>query len=213
MELTIKRGSTALWTHWHACRSASSHRSPGSGQPCAKVARDFSHPALTDARDLPDLPDLPDLRDQCSAPAPTAAMASGRPRRLYDEAMSLARQDVRKLIDIYIRAWTTQDPDLILTVFTPNATYHERVLQQPIRDHTGIRKYWQTKVVAEQANIQAELLSLYLDGTTAIAEWEARFDDVVDGHRKRMREVAILELEGDRVASLREYWTSERVSS
>jgi ketosteroid isomerase-like protein len=140
-------------------------------------------------------------------------MASGRPRRLYDEAMSLARQDVRKLIDIYIHAWTTQDPDLILTIFTPNATYHERVLQQPIRDHTGIRKYWQTKVVAGQANIQAELLSLYLDGTTAIAEWEARFDDVVDGHRKRMREVAILELEGDRVASLREYWTSERVSS
>ncbi|MDT5172010.1 MAG: hypothetical protein QOD02_5384, partial [Mycobacterium sp.] len=127
--------------------------------------------------------------------------------------MSLARQHVRKLIDIYIRAWTTQDPDLILTVFTPNATYHERVLQQPIRDHTGIREYWQTKVVAGQANIQAELLSLYLDGTTAIAEWEARFDDVVDGHRKRMREVAILELEGDRVASLREYWTSERVSS
>jgi hypothetical protein len=28
-----------------------------------------------------------------------------------------------------------------------------------------------------------------------------------------MREVAILELDGDRVASLREYWTSERVSS
>jgi hypothetical protein len=136
-----------------------------------------------------------------------------RPRRLYDESMSLAKQDVRKLIDTYIRAWTTQDPDLILTVFTPTATYHERVLQQPIRDHTGIREYWQTKVVEEQANIQAELLSLYLDGTTAIAEWEARFDDVVDGHRKRMREVAILELEGDRVASLREYWTSERVSS
>ena len=40
-----------------------------------------------------------------------------------------------------------------------------------------------------------------------------RFDDVVDGHRKRMREVAILELEGDRVAALREYWASERVSS
>jgi hypothetical protein len=55
--------------------------------------------------------------------------------------------------------------------------------------------------------------NLYLDGTTAIAEWEARFDDVVQGHRKRMREVAILELDGDRVASLREYWTSERVST
>ena len=99
--------------------------------------------------------------------------------------MSLAKEDARKLIDIYIRAWTTQDPDLILTIFTPAATYHERVLEQPIRGHDGIREYWQTKVVKEQANISAELLSLYLDGTTAIAEWEARFDDVVKGHRLR----------------------------
>ena len=127
--------------------------------------------------------------------------------------MSLAKEDARKLIDIYIRAWTTQDPDLILTIFTPSATYHERVLEQPIHGHDGIREYWQTKVVKEQANISAELLNVYLDGTTAIAEWEARFDDVVKGHRKRMREVAILECDGDRIASLREYWTSEPLSS
>jgi hypothetical protein len=127
--------------------------------------------------------------------------------------MSLAKDDVRKLIDIYIRAWTTQDPDLILTIFTPSATYHERVLDEPIRSHDGIREYWQTKVVKEQANIEAQLLSLYLDGTTAIAEWEAQFDDLIKGHRKRMREVAILELEGDRIASLREYWTSKPLSS
>lgn len=127
--------------------------------------------------------------------------------------MSMAKKDVRELIDVYIRAWTTQDPDLIVTIFTPTATYHERVLQQPIRDHAGIREYWQTKVANEQANIQAELLSLYLDGSTAIAEWEARFDDVVEGHRTRMREVAILELEGDRIASLREYWSSERLNT
>ena len=55
--------------------------------------------------------------------------------------------------------------------------------------------------------------TITLDGTTAIAEWEARFDDVVKGHRKRMREVAILECDGDRIASLREYWTSESLSS
>jgi limonene-1,2-epoxide hydrolase len=127
--------------------------------------------------------------------------------------MSLAKDDVRELIDIYIRAWTTQDPDLILTIFTPSATYHERVLDEPIRGHDGIREYWQTKVVKEQANIEARLVSLYLDGTTAIAEWEAQFDDLIKGHRKRMREVAILELEGDRIASLREYWTSKPLSS
>jgi uncharacterized protein (TIGR02246 family) len=127
--------------------------------------------------------------------------------------MSLGKQDVRKLIDIYMRAWTTQDPNLILEIFTPSATYHERVLGEPIRGHAGIRQYWRTKVVNEQANISAELLSLYFDGTTAIAEWEAQFDDLVEGHRKRMREVAILELDDDRIASLREYWTSEPLSS
>lgn len=123
--------------------------------------------------------------------------------------MSLSKHHVQQVIDTYLRAWTSQDPELILTVFTPTATYHERVLGEPIRDHAGIRQYWQTKVVKEQANIKAELLNLYLDGTTAIAEWEAQFDDLVKGHRKLMREVAILEFDGDRIASLREYWTSQ----
>jgi hypothetical protein len=44
-----------------------------------------------------------------------------------------------------------------------------------------------------------------------IAEWEATFDDRVQGRRKRMREVAILEFDGNRIASLREYWASEVV--
>lgn len=107
----------------------------------------------------------------------------------------------------------TQDPDLIVTIFTPEATYHERVLGEPIRGHDGIRRYWETKVVAEQANIEASLLNLYLDagGSTAIAEWEARFDDKVKGHRKLMREVAILDLVDNKIASLREYWASQPI--
>ncbi len=87
------------------------------------------------------------------------------------------------------------------------------MLQEPIRTLAGIRHYWQTKVVTEQANIDAWLLNLYLadNGTTAIAEWEATFDDLVTGCRKRMREVAILEFRGNLIASLREYWASENL--
>jgi ketosteroid isomerase-like protein len=125
--------------------------------------------------------------------------------------MSVSRDDARRVIAVYLRAWVSQDPDLIVTVFTPTATYHERVLQEPIRDIAGIRKYWQTKVVAEQANIEAELHNLYVDGNTAVAEWEAHFDDLVERCRKRMREVAIVEFDGDRIARLREYWASERM--
>lgn len=127
--------------------------------------------------------------------------------------MGLTKQDVRDVIDVYIRAWETQDPSLIVTIFTPAATYHERVMQDPIPDREAIRRYWQSKVAESQANITCRLLSLYLDGDTAIAEWEAEFDDLAQGLRKRMREIAVLVFEGRRIASLREYWASETVGA
>ncbi len=125
--------------------------------------------------------------------------------------MTLTRQDAREVIDTYIRAWVTQDPDLIVTIFTPSATYHERVLQEPIPDREAIRRYWQEKVVQSQANIKCELLSMYVDGDTVIAEWEAQFDDLAEGVRKRMREIAVLVFEGRLISSLREYWASEQI--
>ena len=125
--------------------------------------------------------------------------------------MPLDRDHVRRTVDTYVAAWQQQDPDLIVTIFTEDATYHERVLKAPIRTRSGIRRYWQEKVVTNQARIECRVLSLYLDGDTAIAEWEAQFDDKEDGVRKRMREVAILEFRDGLIASLREYWASEVV--
>jgi hypothetical protein len=127
--------------------------------------------------------------------------------------MELTKLQVRDVIDTYIRAWVQQDPDLIVTIFTERATYHERVLDEPIRNREGIRAYWEDKVVKSQARITCELLSLYLDGNTAIAEWEAQFDDLAQGVRKRMREVAILAFQGTLIAHLREYWSSQAIPS
>lgn len=125
--------------------------------------------------------------------------------------MGLTKQDVRSVIDVYIQAWEQQDPDLIVTIFTEGATYHERVLEAPIPDREAIRAYWETKVVGSQANIRCKLLNLYLDDVTAIAEWEAEFDDVAQGVRKRMREIAVLVFDGGLISSLREYWASEQI--
>jgi uncharacterized protein (TIGR02246 family) len=125
--------------------------------------------------------------------------------------VTLTREHVRNVVETYIRAWEQQDPDLIVTIFTEDGTYHERVLGEPIRGRSGIRRYWQTKVVESQRDIRCTVLSSYLDGDTAILEWEAHFYDVEDATRKRMREVAILEFEGELIAHLREYWASEPV--
>lgn len=123
--------------------------------------------------------------------------------------MTLTKTYVRKVIDTYIQAWIEQDPELITTIFTQDATYHERVLESPISTLEGIRDYWQTKVVESQKNINCQLLSLYVDGDTAIAEWEVYFDDLPRNTRRQMREVAILVFEGRLIASLREYWSSK----
>jgi ketosteroid isomerase-like protein len=125
--------------------------------------------------------------------------------------MTLTRQEAREALDTYIRAWESQDPDLIVTIFTEDATYHERVLGDPIPGRNAIRDYWQSKVVESQANIKVQLLSLYLDGETVIAEWEAQFDDLAQDVRKRMREIAVLVFAGGLISSLREYWASEQV--
>jgi nuclear transport factor 2 (NTF2) superfamily protein len=125
--------------------------------------------------------------------------------------VELTKQDVREVLDVYIRAWEGQDPDLIVTIFTESATYHERVLEAPIPNREAIREYWATKVMQEQSNIKCELLNVYLDGTTAIAEWLAEFDDIVQGVRKRMKEIAVLDFEGRQIKALREYWASEQV--
>lgn len=125
--------------------------------------------------------------------------------------MGLTKQDVRDVIAVYIKAWQERDPDLIVTIFTPAATYHERVMKDPIPDREAIREYWRTKVVGAQANITCELVELYLDGNTAIAEWVAEFDDLAQGVRKRMKEIAVLTFEGRQISSLREYWASETV--
>jgi ketosteroid isomerase-like protein len=122
---------------------------------------------------------------------------------------SLTREDVRETLKTYIRAWEGQDPDLITTIFTQDATYHERVLDTPIRSRDAIRDYWQSKVVGSQARITVSLLSLYLDGDTAVAEWQAEFDDTRQGIRKRMIEIAVLKFQDGRIASLREYWAAE----
>jgi hypothetical protein len=125
--------------------------------------------------------------------------------------VTLTKQDVHETVNVYIKAWETQDPNLITTIFTESATYHERVLEEKIKNHDGIREYWKSKVVESQANINCRPLAVYLDGDTAIVEWEAHFDDLASGVRRRMREVAILEFHGHLIASLREYWSSDTI--
>jgi len=121
----------------------------------------------------------------------------------------IQREVVENLVQKYEQAWEQQDAEGILEIFTKDALYYERIFEEPFRGHSGIKAYWKNKVVKQQKNINFKLLALYIDGDSAIAEWEVQFDDILQKVRKHMREVAILEIKNNKIASLREYWTSK----
>ncbi len=115
-----------------------------------------------------------------------------------------------KLIGIYGQAWITRDPDLILTIFTPDATYNDPH-EPENRGHDAIRDYWVSKVVGQQKDISFRLLNVWVNGGNVIEEWEAKFTDTKRNMRIEMREVAIFTTDGSKFTSLREYYTSKKI--
>ena len=120
----------------------------------------------------------------------------------------MTREEAIKLLNIYGEAWIKRDPDLILTIFTPDASYndpHPNQAENKGRDE--IRSYWVSKVVEGQKDITFALQNVWVDGDTVIAEWNAEFIDIPRKLKITMREVGIFKVKDRKFSSLREYYT------
>ncbi len=123
----------------------------------------------------------------------------------------IEKELVLKLIETYKKAWIEQDPELIITIFHEDGEYGEYLLKGAYKGHREIKDYWQRKVVEEQSEIKFDLLNLYIDRNTAIAEWDATFFSNIENKTIHLVEVAILEIVDGKIKRLREYWHSERL--
>jgi ketosteroid isomerase-like protein len=121
----------------------------------------------------------------------------------------MIKEQAKNLLATYGKAWVERDADLILAIFTPDATYFDPA-EGEVRGHDGIRKYWQEKVIACQRDISFKLLNVWIDegGATVIAEWDAEFTDTARNLRIDMTEVAIFGVKDGKFSSLREYYRS-----
>lgn len=117
----------------------------------------------------------------------------------------MTHEEATKLIEVYGKAWENRDPELIVTIFTEDATYNDPKEPENI-GREAIRQYWVTKVIGEQDDIKFDLRHLWVDGDTVIAEWHATFKDVKRNILIDMIEVAIFTVQGDKFSSLREYY-------
>lgn len=122
----------------------------------------------------------------------------------------MTRDEVKKLIETYGKAWETKDPDLAVSIFTEDATYDDP--HEPLNSgKEAIRQYWIKKVIGEQDQIEFHLRDFWIDRDTVIAEWDATFVDVKRNMRVDMTEVAIFEMRDSKFSSLREYYKTKKV--
>ena len=119
----------------------------------------------------------------------------------------MTKEEAVRLLTIYGEAWKKQDADLILTIFTEDASYNDPKEPENF-GHEGIRKYWISKVQGEQKDIHFKLLNVWIDEDTVLAEWNTSFVDVPRNLHLDMREVAIFGVRNGKFSSLREYYKS-----
>jgi ketosteroid isomerase-like protein len=119
----------------------------------------------------------------------------------------MTKKEATELINIYGKAWETQDIELISTIFTEDATYNDPKESKNI-GLNAIREYWKYKVVGEQSDIKFELNNVWIEGDTVIAEWHATFRDIKRNLYISMDEIAVFVVKNNKFSSLREYYNT-----
>ena len=120
----------------------------------------------------------------------------------------MTKDQATKLINTCGKAWVTRDPDLIVSIFTEDATYHDP--HEPLNTgRDAIRSYWMSKVVGGQSDIIFDLKNVWVDGETVIAEWYAEFTDTKKNRRFKIKEIGVFTIKDGKINSLREYYVSE----
>lgn len=111
-----------------------------------------------------------------------------------------------RVMEDYRRAWEHQDANLILSIFTEDATYHENPFNQPLAGHAAIRAYWQRAVMQNQKDIRFRWRAVHSQGYQHTIEWQAEFTQLAPPQRVELRGMMFLTFQGNRISSLREYW-------
>ena len=57
----------------------------------------------------------------------------------------IGKAAAKRILETYGKAWMGQDIPLILSIFTEDASYQERVFSAPFKGHNEIAQYWKEK--------------------------------------------------------------------
>ena len=109
----------------------------------------------------------------------------------------------------YGRAWETRDPDLVLTLFTEDATYQESPFSAPMAGHKAIRDYWE-QATGPHRDIHFHWEDLGASGRLHFIEWTCSFTRPDVNGRIELRGIMLIELRDERIFRFREYWVRQQ---
>jgi hypothetical protein len=108
-------------------------------------------------------------------------------------------------INGYRRAWEQNDAELLVSLFTEDASYRSSPFREPHVGHDGIRAYW-ARAAGTQQEVEVRMGEPVVDGNVVAVEWWATMDDAV----VTLPGCLLLQFGPDgRCFDLREYWNVE----
>jgi ketosteroid isomerase-like protein len=117
-------------------------------------------------------------------------------------------QTVTAWLEGYKRAWESRDPELIVTLFTPDAPYYETPFSKPALGTEGIRRYWQEGVVP-QREVRFRYHILTVTGHQAFVRWQSHF--ILAAEERHLDGIFLLSFTPEGLCSeLREWWHEQR---
>src|SRR5262249_10556517 len=79
-----------------------------------------------------------------------------------------------RIMETYRRAWETRDAELILDVFSADATYQETPFSEPLVGHQSIQRYWE-QATGNHRDIRFRWQPVYSGESLHVVEWQSAF--------------------------------------
>lgn len=126
--------------------------------------------------------------------------------------MTIGYLEAGELLAAYARAYETFDGDLVVSLFSADAEYHDDPFGSPIIGHNAIRAYW-LESAATQDQVEFTIERHLVSGDTIVAIWHLSYVLREDGARRRASGVLVLDTDRGVIVRLREWWHERRADT
>jgi steroid delta-isomerase len=127
--------------------------------------------------------------------------------------MSATPDDVRKALNSYIKAWATNDRDLLMSILSADAVFCDPVGTPEFIGHEGIGKFWDFSHMGEGRTLTPVLEEIRACGNEGILRFtmQVRIPSANQGLNLSIIEYVVIDDAG-KIKSLRAFWDETSVA-